>query len=72
MKFAVGKPVGGPLTATPGTASGSPLADALTGIDGVASVFMTADFITVTKTPEAAWDAITGSAVAVIEAHVGA
>jgi len=37
-------------------ASGDPVAEALFAIPGVASVFMVADFITVTKTPDARWD----------------
>ena len=69
MKFVVGVPFWGPLTATPGAESGSALADALTGIAGVASVFMTADFVTVTKTPEATWEQITDVALALIGTH---
>lgn len=37
-------------------AAGDPVAEALFAIPGVASVFMVADFITVTKTPDARWD----------------
>lgn len=36
-------------------ARGTPVAEALFSLDGVASVFMVADFITVTKTPDAGW-----------------
>ena len=34
---------------------GSPVAKALFAIDGVSQVFLMADFISVTKTPEASW-----------------
>nr|PZN90953.1 MAG: hypothetical protein DIU52_05720 [bacterium] len=37
-------------------AAGDPVAEALFAIPGVASVFMVADFITVTKTPQARWE----------------
>ncbi|HEY8469748.1 MAG TPA: NifU N-terminal domain-containing protein [Longimicrobiales bacterium] len=37
-------------------AAGDPVAGALFAIPGVASVFMVADFITVTKTPDARWE----------------
>lgn len=40
-------------------ADGKPLAEALFGIDGVVGVFATADFVTVSKSADAAWDAIT-------------
>ena len=55
MKFSVGTPVGGPETFTDANADGNPLASSLLGIDGVVSMFMTADFVTLTKTPEAQW-----------------
>jgi hypothetical protein len=50
----------------PGTVTASSVADAgddaflaaVLGIDGVASVFGTADFVTVTRSPGAAWDDI--------------
>ncbi len=39
-------------------AKGSAVAEALFAIDGVRQVFLMADFITVTKAPEASWGAI--------------
>ena len=39
-------------------AAESPVAKALFDIEGVASVFLMADFITVTKRPEVTWEAI--------------
>ncbi len=39
-----------------GEARGDPVARALMGLPGVRSVFMVADFITVTKAPDTPWD----------------
>jgi hypothetical protein len=69
LKFTVGKPVGGPVTYTEANAADSPLAEALLEIPGVVSMFMTADFVTLTKTGEASWADIEGPAVAALEAH---
>ena len=44
----------------------SPVAKALFGLDGVASVFLMADFITVTKTPESKWDSLQPSVLEII------
>ena len=71
LKFTVGKPVGGPVTYTEANAGESPLAEALLAIPGVISMFMTADFVTLTKTGDAAWSKIEGAAVAALEAHFG-
>lgn len=71
MKFTVGLPVGGPTTFTQAAATDDPLGSALLAIDGVASVFMTADFVTLTKEADAAWDAITPAAVSILEGHFG-
>jgi len=47
-----------------------PVAQALFGIEGVTSVFLMADFITVTKQPEAKWDGIKDAAKnAIAEAY---
>jgi hypothetical protein len=67
LKFTVGRDVGGPKTYVAGKDDGDPLAAALLGIDGVASIFMTADFVTLTKMPDADWDSIAPSARAVLE-----
>jgi hypothetical protein len=62
VKFVLGQPAvpgGGSRTyhsAAQAAADGR--AAALFAIDGVASVFMVADFVTVTKTPESDWGAI--------------
>lgn len=60
LKFTVGQDVGGPTTVVAGQASEDPTAQALVDLPGVTSVFMTADFVTVTKAPGADWSTITG------------
>ena len=71
MKFSVGRPVGGPATFSSGQETDDPVGSGLLDIDGVASVFMTADFVTVTKEAEADWDDISPRATAVLESHFG-
>jgi hypothetical protein len=71
LKFTVGTPVGGPVTYTEANAADSPLAQSLLAIPGVVSMFMTADFVTLTKTGESSWSDIEGAAVAVLEDHFG-
>lgn len=70
-KFTVGKPVGGPATFTPANADDDPTAADLLAIDGVTSVFMTADFVTVTKTAEVEWTAIEPPATEVLNRRFG-
>lgn len=67
LKFTVGVDVGGPATFVAGTAADDPMAAALLAIDGVTSVFMTADFVTVSKRPDASWDVIAAPAADLIE-----
>lgn len=68
-KFTVGVPVGGPTTFAPGQPTDDPLGSALLALPGVASVFMTADFVTLNKLPDAAWDSIIEPATALLEQH---
>jgi len=69
LKFSVGVPVGGPSTFVAGSATDDPLAAELLAIPGVASFFMTADFVTISKTPDSSWDAIAPEATAILERH---
>ena len=48
-------------------AAGHPLASALFELEGVVSLFMVADFVTVTKTPAAPWDELIPAVQVVIE-----
>ena len=68
-KFTVGVPVGGPATFVPNQPTDDPLGTALLALPGVASVFMTADFVTLNKLPDAAWDPIIEPATALLEQH---
>lgn len=67
MKFTVGQPVGGPATYASGSPADDPTAGEVLAIDGVVSVFFTADFVTVTKSPDASWDEITPAAQEILE-----
>lgn len=55
MKFTVGRPVGGPATHTAGSDTGDDALDEVLALPGVTSVFLTADFVTVSKTPDGDW-----------------
>jgi NFU1 iron-sulfur cluster scaffold homolog, mitochondrial len=68
-KFSVGRPVGGPATHTAGSHTDDPVATALLAIPGVASVFMTADFVTVSKAPDADWSVIESHARSLLSDH---
>jgi hypothetical protein len=48
-------------------AAGDEVARALFALDGVASVFMVDDFVTVTKQPDAQWDALVPQVIATLE-----
>ena len=52
-----------------GGASDEAFAGELVELDGVTSVFFTADFVTISKTADAAWDQITQEATAILESH---
>lgn len=69
MKFTVGRPVGGPTTFEAGQDVDDDFARALLDLDGVSRVFLTADFVTLTKDADAEWGDITPAAVGIIEAH---
>lgn len=69
MKFTVGQPVGGPGTYAQGDQPDEPYLGELLALDGVRSVFLTADFVTVSKTGESSWDEIAPAATAILERH---
>ncbi len=71
VKFSVGQPVGGPGTYVRGAQPEEEYLAELLDLDGVASVFFTADFVTISKTPDGSWDAITPEATAILESHFG-
>lgn len=69
MKFTVGSTVGGPGTYVKGSGPEEKFAAELVDVDGVASVFFTANFVTISKTPDAFWDEITPQASKILESH---
>jgi hypothetical protein len=71
MKFSVGIPVGGPTTHAAGSVPEETFASELLAIPGVTSIFMTADFVTISKSPDASWDSITPEATAILESEFG-
>jgi hypothetical protein len=71
LKFTVGVDVGGPATFVAGQETDDANATALLAIDGVTSVFMTADFVTLSKTPESSWDTIAPAATGLLEKRFG-
>ena len=69
LKFTVGRDVGGPKTFVAGRDADDPVAAALLALPGVTSVFMSADFVTLSKMPDADWTAIAEDARAILEGH---
>jgi Scaffold protein Nfu/NifU N terminal len=69
QKFSVGEPVGGPGTYVKGAKPEEEYLGRLLDLEGVSSVFFTADFVTITKTPDGSWDAITPEATAILESQ---
>lgn len=53
-------------------AAGQPFAAAVLAADGVVSLFGTASFVTVTRTPGAAWEPIVAAVQAAAAAHLPA
>lgn len=71
LKFSVGVDVGGPKTFVAGRDVDDPVALELLVLPGVTSVFMTADFVTLTKAPEGDWNVIAPAAQEILEKHFG-
>lgn len=69
LKFTVGVDVGGPTTHVAGSPPDDPMAAELLAIEGVVSMFATADFVTLTKTPTASWESIAASAQTILERY---
>lgn len=71
MKFTVGQSVGDPATHVAGSDTDDPVASELLRLEGVVSVFMTADFVTVSKSGQVDWDVLQPQCVEVLSAHYG-
>ncbi|MEA1904009.1 MAG: NifU N-terminal domain-containing protein [Actinomycetota bacterium] len=69
MKFSVGISVGGPGTYVKGAEATEGFVGPILEIEGVASLFFTADFVTISKTPTGSWETIVPSATAILESH---
>ncbi len=69
MKFTVGASVGQARTFTSKT--GDPLGDELLDVPAVTSVFMTADFVTVSKSFEGDWSLIVPEVTEILERYFG-
>lgn len=72
VKFILDRPVvasGSESYMSAEAAEKSPVASALFALDGVVSVFMLGNFITVTKSPDAAWESLVGQIEQVLESH---
>jgi hypothetical protein len=70
MKFTVGKSVGGPATFVD-AASADDSVSTILDIDGVQSVFMTGNFVTVTRSDDSSWDSIVDAVVKILESSFG-
>ena len=71
LKFTVGVDVGGPVTFVASQETDDANAEALLAIDGVTSIFMTADFVTLSKTPDSSWEIIAPLAAGLLEERFG-
>lgn len=71
MKFSCGVPVGGPATYVAGSEPAEQFAADLLALPGVTSVFMTADFVTVSKSADGDWGEIIPSATEILEGEFG-
>lgn len=70
MKFTIGVPVGGPATFTEADAADERVAPILE-LEGVRSIFLTADFITVSGSDDIDWDTVVPRVVSVLESAFG-
>jgi Fe-S cluster biogenesis protein NfuA len=73
LKFLPGQDILGDKTADFADADAallSPLAEALFGIEGVARVFLGGDFVTVTKTADAEWQAVKPQVLGLLMEHL--
>lgn len=69
LKFAVGQPVGGPATFAAGQDTDNVMAQQLLALPGVTSIFLTADFVTVSKAPGTDWDEIIAGTTQILSEH---
>jgi hypothetical protein len=71
LRFSLDVQLPGTLSASSAAEAGDdPFLSALLAIDGVASVFGTADFVTVTRKPGAEWDDIVAAVQEAAASHL--
>ena len=73
MKYTLDRPLAAPMNvadAGAAAAAGNAFAAAVLEADGVASVFGTADFVTITRRPGADWEPITAAVQAAAAEHL--
>ncbi len=73
MKYTLDGPLAAPMNvadAEAAAAVGNAFAVAMFGTDGVASVFGTANFVTITRTPGTDWEPITAAVRAAAAEHL--
>ncbi|MDQ3354426.1 MAG: NifU N-terminal domain-containing protein [Actinomycetota bacterium] len=73
MKYTLDGPLASPMnvaSAEAAAAEGNEFAVAVFAVEGVASVFGTADFVTVTRRPGAEWGPITAAVQAAAAGHL--
>jgi len=71
MKLSVGAQVGGAGTYSRVEEAEAPYVASLLALEGVTQVFLTADFVTLSKAPAASWDKIVPPAKAILEDEFG-
>ena len=71
LKFTVETQFDRPMSFTAGMPTGDEPAASLLALPGVTSVFMSADFVTLTKGPDGFWDDIVPAAIEILESHFG-
>lgn len=71
LKFTVDATFDTPVAFSAMQSTDDPVAAPLLAIEGVVSVFMSADFVTLTKTPDGDWSAIAPQAVRILEGIYG-
>lgn len=69
LKFTVGATFDTPRSFAAGADTDDPVASPLLALTGVTSVFMSADFVTISKSPDVVWDAIAPEATRILEEH---
>lgn len=71
LKFTVDAHFDAPVAFAAGVETNDPVAAPLLAVPGVASVFMSADFVTISKAPDGSWETIVPEAQRILEAHFG-